>query len=88
MEENKMKKIITILYILLILPLTSMALEPISDQEMADQPAQAGVSITFERELDLVIEKVEYKDTDGYAGSNAGVIGFGQIHIHLGLQEL
>jgi len=63
-----MRKIITFLAVLVMLfPLSAMAMTPISDTEMADVTGQAGVSINLDITMDLDIGVVSWGDKDGFS---------------------
>ena len=75
-----MKKLLAIAIVLMMVPFSAFAMEMISDSDMDTVTGQAGVSIAVDDiKIYQHIEKIEYKDTDGYAGEGAGIVGIGSI---------
>jgi len=70
----------------MLLPLSLMAMTPISDKDMSKVTGQAGVSMTFDLTLDLSFGQLGWGDSDGAAvgtvsGTLAGLIGGGWVGI-------
>ena len=70
-----MKKVLTFLAIML-LPMSVMAMTPVTDNDLANVTGQAGVSINVDVTMDLNIDVAAWGDSDGFlAGSSAGWVG-------------
>ena len=73
-----MKKILSaiVLFALVVLPMSVMAMTTISDNELSTVTGQAGVSINVDVTANLTIGTVAWGDSDGFTGyTNAGFVG-------------
>jgi len=73
-----MKKILSaiVLFALVVLPMSVMAMTTISDNELSTVTGQAGVSINVDVTANLTIGTVAWGDADGFTGyTNAGFVG-------------
>ena len=80
-----MKKLVLAISILMCLPLTTFAMEPLSEAILDDVTGQAGVSIAIDDiKLYQNIEYLRYTDTDGTDGT-AGSVGISnlQMMVHM-----
>lgn len=81
-----MKKLVLVISILMCLPLTAFAMEPLSEAIMDNVTGQAGVSIAIDDvKLYQDIAYLRYTDTDGVGGSAAGSVGISnlQMMVHM-----
>ena len=79
-----MKKIFTaiVLFTLLVLPMSVLAMTDINDDELSTVTGQAGVSINVDVTANLTIGTVAWGDSDGFAGyTNAGFVGIGGLNL-------
>lgn len=81
-----MKKLTLCLAILLILPVSALALTPMTDQNLEDVTGQAGVSISVDDiAMDIGVGNFAWGDADGLASNgtstDAGYISFNNIKI-------
>ena len=79
-----MKKIFTaiVLFALVVLPMSVMAMTTINDNELSTVTGQAGVSINVDVTANLTIGTVAWGDADGFTGySNAGFVGFEGLNL-------
>ena len=79
-----MKKILSaiVLFALVVLPMSVMAMTTISDNELSTVTGQAGVSINVDVTAQLTIGTVAWGDSDGFAGyTNAGFVGIGGLNL-------
>ena len=83
-----MKRVLTFLAVML-LPLSLMAMMPISDANMSKVTGQAGVSINFDFTVDLNFDKLGWGDSDGFdlTGSDT-FAGFGTYSAEPALASL
>lgn len=73
-----MKKIFTaiVLFALVVLPMSVMAMTTIGDNELSTVTGQAGVSINVDVTANLTIGTLGWGDSDGFTGfTNAGFVG-------------
>ena len=73
-----MKKIFTaiVLFALVVLPMSVMAMTTIADNELSTVTGQAGVSINIDVTANLTIGTIAWGDSDGFTGyTNAGFVG-------------
>jgi hypothetical protein len=80
-----MKKLVLVISILMCLPFTAFAMEPLSEAILDDVTGQAGVSIAIDDiKLYQNIEYLRYTDTDGTNGT-AGSVGISnlQMMVHM-----
>ena len=79
-----MKKILSaiVLFALVVLPMSVMAMTTISDNELSTVTGQAGVSINVDVTANLTIGTVAWGDADGFAGyTNAGFVGIQGLNL-------
>ena len=79
-----MKKILSaiVLFALVVLPMSVMAMTTISDNELSTVTGQAGVSINVDVTANLTIGTVAWGDSDGFTGyTNAGFVGIGGLNL-------
>jgi len=79
-----MKKILSaiVLFALVVLPMSVMAMTTISDNELSTVTGQAGVSINIDVTAQLTIGTVAWGDSDGFAGyTNAGFVGIEGLNL-------
>ena len=69
-----MKKILTalVLFVFAVLPMSVMAMQAISDNELSTTTGQAGVSINLDANINLVLGTVAWGDKDGLGDGNTG----------------
>ncbi len=73
-----MKKILTaiVLFVFVALPMSVMAMQAITDNELSSVTGQAGVSINIDATAQVTVGTVAWGDSDGFAGyANAGFVG-------------
>ena len=73
-----MKKILTaiVLFVFAVLPMSVMAMQTITDNELSAVTGQAGVSINVDLTTNLTIGTLAWGDSDGFTGyANAGYVG-------------
>ncbi len=80
-----MKKLIAIVSMLLILPLSAFGLTLMPDTQMNDITGQAGVSIAIDVDLKLDIDTVAWGDSDGVSGvdGTGGWVGLKDVNAGL-----
>jgi len=81
-----MKKLVLVISLLMCLPLTAFAMEPLSEAILDDVTGQAGVSIAVDDiKLYQNIEYLRYTDTDGTDGITQGSVGISnlQMMVHM-----
>jgi len=66
-----MKRVLTFLAIML-LPLSVMAMTPVSDSTLSDVTGQAGVNINADLTMNIGIGTMAWGDADGIGGFNSG----------------
>ncbi len=79
-----MKKIFTaiVLFTLVVLPMSVLAMTDITDDELSTVTGQAGVSINVDVTANLTIGTVAWGDSDGFAGyTNAGFVGIEGLNL-------
>ncbi|NLD81459.1 MAG: hypothetical protein GX642_09870 [Smithella sp.] len=79
-----MKKILSaiVLFALVVLPMSVMAMTTISDNELSTVTGQAGVSINVDVTANLTIGTVAWGDSDGFTGyTNAGFVGIEGLNL-------
>ncbi len=79
-----MKKIFTaiVLFALVVLPMSVMAMTTIADNELSTVTGQAGVSINIDVTANLTIGTMAWGDADGFAGyTNAAFVGIEGLNI-------
>ena len=79
-----MKKIFTaiVLFTLLVLPMSVLAMTDINDDELSTVTGQAGVSINVDVTANLTIGTIAWGDSDGFAGyTNAGFVGIEGLNL-------
>ena len=79
-----MKKILSaiVLFALVVLPMSVMAMTTITDNELSTVTGQAGVSINVDVTANLTIGTVAWGDADGFAGyTNAGFVGIEGLNL-------
>lgn len=62
-----MKRLITILTIITVLPISVFAMKPMADQEMSDIVGKAGVSFFVDITMNISIDTIAWGDSDGLA---------------------
>lgn len=76
-----MKRVLTFLAIML-LPLSVMAMTPVTDSTLSDVTGQAGVDITNDLTMDVSITTLAWGDQDGYAGAASyGWVGISPLNL-------
>ena len=95
-----MKRVLTFLAIML-LPLSVMAMTPVTDSDLADVTGQAGVNINADLQMDIAIGTMAWGDSDGVgalavaipswgdsdAGGYVGVTGFNITNLRIKARE-
>ena len=79
-----MKKILSaiVLFALVVLPMSVMAMTTISDNELSTVTGPAGVSINVDVTANLTIGTVAWGDADGFTGyTNAGFVGIEGLNL-------
>jgi hypothetical protein len=79
-----MKKIFTaiVLFALVVLPMSVMAMTTIADNELSTVTGQAGVSINIDVTANLTIGTMAWGDADGFTGyTNAGFVGIEGLNL-------
>ena len=77
-----MKKVLAFLAIML-LPMSVMAMTPVTDNDLANVTGQAGVSINVDVTMDLDIDVAAWGDSDGFlTGSSAGWVGVTSLAVN------
>jgi hypothetical protein len=79
-----MKKIFTaiVLFALVVLPMSVMAMTTIADNELSTVTGQAGVSINVDVTANLTIGTLGWGDADGFTGyTNAGFVGIEGLNL-------
>jgi hypothetical protein len=79
-----MKKILSaiVLFALVVLPMSVMAMTTITDNELSTVTGQAGVSINIDVTANLTIGTVAWGDSDGFTGyTNAGFVGIEGLNL-------
>jgi len=81
-----MKKLITFVAVLsMLLPLSAMAMTPVSDSELADVTGQVGISIAVvDFQMDMTIGNISWSDTDTEASAGAMYIAGSSVDYTLG----
>ena len=73
---------IIVIFVLIALPMSVLAMTTISDSELSEITAQAGVSINVDITANLSIGTVAWGDSDGFTGySNAGYAGIEGLNV-------
>jgi len=69
-----MKKVFMILVMstILAVPMSAMAMTPVSDKELADITGRTGVSIYIDVTINLHIGIIAWGDPDGFGGTTSG----------------
>ena len=83
-EGQHMKKIFTaiVLFTLVVLPMSVLAMTDINDDELSTVTGQAGVSINVDVTANLTIGTIAWGDSDGFAGyTNAGFVGIEGLNL-------
>ena len=79
-----MKKILTaiVLFVFVALPMSVMAMQSITDNELSSVTGQAGVSINIDLTANLTVGTVAWGDSDGFTGyTNAGFVGIEGLNL-------
>jgi len=79
-----MKKILTaiVLFVFALLPMSVMAMQSITDNELSSVTGQAGVSINIDLTANLTVGTVAWGDSDGFTGyTNAGYVGIEGLNL-------
>jgi len=79
-----MKKILTaiVLFVFAVLPMSVMAMQAVSDNELSTMTGQSGVSINLDANINLVLGTVAWGDKDGLDDGNttAGWVGISGLN--------
>lgn len=82
MKKISICAILIIFFVVVVLPMSVLAMTAIDDNELAEITGQAGVSINVDITANLSIGTIAWGDSDGFAGySNAGFVGFEGLNL-------